>query len=339
MAAVGQTEEHGSRWYVDPIDPSRRYESVTTILSMAGESSWMAPWGAKMAAEWIGRNFATYAEALAVLGPEGAARWYRDVFKAERDIKADLGSHQHHILEALLLDAPIPDVPEHLVGVVIDGEQVDHDAISDGLLRFLSDYDVTPVFAEATVVNPVHGYAGTLDLIADLPGIGRALIDCKTGAKIKDEVGLQLAPYRFAREVWLDPFGNRCDVPDVDVCAVLHLRRSYQRGYKLIEVEAGPDQLAQFLTLHRAIRVREAISTLPRTVLRAPGQAELIEDVYGLSRYARALSTAGLETLSDLAAFTPTDLRAIRGIGPKAIDAIADTLATHPTATTTKEAA
>ena len=48
-------------------------------------------------------------------------------------------------------EEPIPDCPEHLVGIEIDGEAVDQDAISDGLLNFFQDHQPIVEMAESTV--------------------------------------------------------------------------------------------------------------------------------------------------------------------------------------------
>jgi hypothetical protein len=96
-----------------------------------------------------------------------------------------MGSYVHEVIEALILGGEIPDIPEHLADAEIDGERIDLGAIVDGFLAFRAEHKPVFEIAEATVANPIHGYAGTLDIIAYLPAMKRRLlIDAKTGATL-----------------------------------------------------------------------------------------------------------------------------------------------------------
>lgn len=57
--------------------------------------------------------------------------------------------------------------------------------------------DLKPLFIEQVVYSERHGYAGTLDLIAEVSG-KLAVIDWKTGKSIYEEAHLQNAAYRQA---------------------------------------------------------------------------------------------------------------------------------------------
>jgi len=348
MAVVGRVDGESARWYVDPADESSRYESVTTILSRAESLPWLVSWVAKLGAEYVAANLDELMEVyLGPQGPAGVISLVKAQTAIRRDLKADLGTYQHDVMEALVMDTRIPDVPEHLVDVEVDGERVDHDELSDGILHFVTDFDVQPLMAEATVASTLYGYAGTLDLIADLgrsplPGRPRGLVDLKTGI-LKTHARAQLAAYRRSDEVWL-PLGDKAPMPRVDWAAVLHVRKSYRRGYKLVPAfGVDPEQAAAreeaafqwFLACQVVLRHQEAQEKVPRTAWYPPREdgtqpAPYLEDVeHAAFRCRKALMDGGIDSLDQLALFTGADLRAMKGVGPKAIEVCTELLAAH----------
>lgn len=337
MSVIGRFDRGDSRFYVDPADPDLVYDSVTSILAAASSKPWLAPWAAKLAAEFAVDHVDLVQLTLAEAGHQAAVELVKGAAARSRDLKSDIGTHQHDVLEALLLDLPIPDVPEHLVDVEIDGERVDHDAISDGLLNFLTDFDVDAELAEATVVNPLYGYAGTLDLIATLRKLGRRLlIDCKTGMVLDRTMRSQLAAYRRATEVWVDDMGNKIRMPDVDGVAVLHVRREYQRGYKLLDQDGNDEDFDHFLQCQKVLRGQKRLEKVKGRPLYPPlpdgsQPLPLIEDLdeEGFNRCRSALIKAGVVDVTGLAALTFEQVSAIKGIGPKSLPHITTLLAEY----------
>jgi len=67
--------------------------------------------------------------------------------------------------------------------------------------KWRQDYNPKPLEHERTVVSSIYGYAGTLDLLAEINGI-KCLIDVKTNkdANLYDEVQLQLSAYKQGLE-------------------------------------------------------------------------------------------------------------------------------------------
>jgi hypothetical protein len=329
VSAVGRLDATSGRWYVDPADPSVAYESVTTILSGSEDKPWLAPWAAKLTAEYAVDNLGDVTAVASSLGRDAAVRLLKDVAAVLRDLKADVGSYVHDVIEALILGAEIPDLPAHLRGVDVDGEPLDVAPIVDGFLAFRADHG--PVFhlAEATVANPIHGYAGTLDLVAYLPAMRRLLlIDSKTGKTLDHGMKAQLAAYRRATEVWIDRLGNKAPMPQVDGAAILHLRPEHRRGYRLLEVDAGDAQFAEFLAAQRLLTARRARAKAMGRPLYVPlpdGSQPPIRvediDLDGFARARAALVKAGVQDIAGLAAMTPEDCRAIKGIGPATLTA------------------
>lgn len=332
---IGRFDKGDERYYIDPVTEAA-HDSVTTINSATESKPFLQDWAAKLAAQYAVERHDAVGDLITNFGAKAAIDLIKKQAKELRDLKADIGSHQHDILEALLLDLPVPEVPEHLQGIEVDGEAVDHDAISDGLVNFLTDQELDPQLAEATVANPQYGYAGTLDLIAWFPRMllpGRkkpgamGLIDLKTGAHLDAAMKRQLAAYRNCTEIWVDNLGNKIAMPQVDFCAVLHVRRDYERGYKFLEVEAGEPQFQHFLDGLKTFRGHKADAKLNGRALYKPlpdgtQPPPLLEDIdaEGFNRCKGKLTAAGIRTLGDLAALTSVEALALDGVGKKAVE-------------------
>jgi len=337
VSGIGRVDTGDNRWYVDPDNPDLRYESVTHIIGASNPKPWLVAWGAKLAAEFAVEKHDRLGGVIADFGVPAAIDLVKGEAKRRRELKAEIGSYQHDVIECLVLDRPLPSIPDHLYGVEVDGEVVDLDVISDGFLNFVADH--SPVFhlAEATVANTFEGYAGTLDLVLDLPGESeggrRWLIDAKTGVVLEPTMRAQLAAYRYADEVWLDQLGNKAPMVPVDRCGVLHIRKEYERGYKLISVRAGQDEFSWFQAMTRAYHMgvdmghklegRVHYPPLPDGSQPPP----LLEDTE--LRCRSALVKAGIRDLAALAALTPAGWRQVKGVGPKAVDEIAALLIEH----------
>jgi len=99
----------------------------------------------------------------------------------------DRGSTVHSIVEAW-----------KNIGEVRGTELDEFGGYATAFDNWRKDYTVNPIEHEKTVISK-HGYAGTLDLLADVNG-KKCLIDVKTNkyANIYDEVQLQLSAYRQA---------------------------------------------------------------------------------------------------------------------------------------------
>lgn len=179
--------------------------------------------------------------------PDTAREWLAKAADRKRDAAADVGTAVHEWVAARACGEYTPPSPE----IAGHGRQFD---------QFLADFNPTFVEVERAVFG--DGYAGTFDFIADFPGHGRLLVDVKTGKSVHPEaVALQLAAYRYADSIadpatvtmtpdhfytWDDdhPIGCACKpMPEVDGCAVLHLR---PRSHRLIPITAGPDQHRTF---------------------------------------------------------------------------------------------
>ena len=180
------TKTDGSRTYIYP-PTGEKFPSVTTILSGTDGKRYLIDWSAKLAAERAVDNLERLARLKVIKGRQEAVDYAKEAAKEARELKADAGSYVHDVVEALILwgagrsgaEIVLPVLPEHLAGADYE-EDMPVEGVTDwmieGFLNFVADYK--PIFqaSEMTVFNPDLKVAGTLDIIATLPGltVGRA---------------------------------------------------------------------------------------------------------------------------------------------------------------------
>ena len=350
MTVVGRFDRPGGRWYVDPLDTDREYYSVTSVLSATRHMPWLGKWEAKLAAQYAARNHDFLGTVIANedTGVDGAIDLIKGAAGRSHNLKADVGSYIHSVIEALILDSDPPSIPDHLNGKripysgdddIITIDQAWLDSVIMGFFYFVEDFDVEFEMAEATVVHPGNQHAGTLDFVAVLKRLRvgtRILGDVKTGMRLGGDVNVQLAPYRYSTEVWLDNLGNRARMPKVDRAAVLHLRTTYERGYKLLQQPADSDAYAKFLRRLQVVRdVDSAVKATGRPLYPAMADGSqpppLVEDIDwpGFNPYRKPLRRAGVKDLGSLACMSEGELLAVKGIGKAAIPHVMNLLAAH----------
>jgi len=337
-------DDGSSRWYNHP-DTQAQYLSVTWVTGACMSKPWLAPWAAKTAAQYA-VDFAPHWQATARdESRDAAVKEITRIAAANRDLKAAIGTYEHDIFEALLLDLPIPGIPDHLEGKVVefDGELVVInqewlDQIADGLLAFVADFGWKAIAAECTVASDEHKAAGTIDGIGRCELLGQevVLLDVKSGAHLGPEVLAQLGPYKMFPHLWLRS-GLIVRKPHIDRAAILHLRASYSRGYKLISVTTEELDLGWEWWQQCRHQV-EIAAGVPKKFGRAlypprpdgsqpPPMVEDLTSYVGCSRAVKPLVAAGFEWMSDVAELHRADVAAINGVGPKTIDALAAVLA------------
>lgn len=213
--------------YVDT-DTGEKVPGVTSILGDGLAKPALVNWAANTTAEYAVDHWAE----LADLGPSAKLKALKDARYADRDAAARRGTEVHMLAEKLSRGEDV-DVPDALRGHV------------EACVAFLDDWNVQPVLVEAVVVSYKHRYAGTLDLIADLADGRRLLLDYKTARSgVFPDNALQLAAYRYADACRADNNAPEKPLPEVDGCAVVHIRAD---GYSLVPVEAGPAVFRTFL--------------------------------------------------------------------------------------------
>jgi len=157
----------------------------------------------------------------------GMLRWYHkrtpdvefgdllDYHSGVLNDAAELGTGVHEWIEADLTD----DFPPTIINEQMDEMVAEWE-------RFKSEHDIEPLAIEATVFNPEHGYAGTLDGIWKIDGV-TYLLDVKTSRNTWPEHYQQLAALDACTVMMVqDEEGawSEQPIPAYDKYAILHLR-------------------------------------------------------------------------------------------------------------------
>ncbi len=160
--------------------------SVTTVIGGGIPKDALKFW----AANSVARFAIDHKESWEALPDEAAYDLLRREplrFTAKR---AEEGSLVHWAIEDYLAGHPNPDR--------LEDEELRNQYL--GCIKFLTDFQVEVLFAEATIYSRAHAYAGTADLIGYFtpPGTTEKILgigDWKTGKAIYDEYAIQLTAY------------------------------------------------------------------------------------------------------------------------------------------------
>ena len=265
----------------------QKLPSVTTILGLGWPKEWMGAWAAKevaLEAEAGAEQYGPRAiEAWVTMDREAhnATKTHQERHKTKcphipsavgylkgtpwrkRDKAADTGTSIHDVLEALAHEQALPeDAP-----------------FRDYLEAWRDAYRPRILESEPQVANMTDGYAGSLDLIADVYG-QRLIIDLKTAKRydgsgrpinVHRDWSLQLAAYRYAEFIFED--ATEYAMPEVEGGAILWLPQDAPEEWQFIEVPAGSKEFAAFLSakaIHDDYTAHEKVASgqliLPRAM-------------------------------------------------------------------------
>ena len=222
--------------------PLGRFISVTTIISLGVPKPALFHWAAFEAAQCAVDNIPALVQARGAEARREMRAWIQHAAERKRDTAADLGTLIHALLEARILGQPTPPLTEEQTPWV------------EAFDRFLNDWQPKYEATELTVANPDHGYAGTLDAIAQIPalfGDEMVMADYKTGKNVYPEVGLQLSAYQRCPIGWTRPAGIEVTPPPSTAGAVIHIRPKHMpngtiRGYSVRRVLTTDDVYEAF---------------------------------------------------------------------------------------------
>jgi len=222
---------------------------VTTILQKAAKPG-LVRWAARCAADEAVNNWEQLAE-LPLMERREVLLGAPD---RDRDAAAGRGTEVHHLAERYINGQPVT-APDELAGHF------------DAAVDFLQRVRPAVVATELAVASRAEHYAGTLDLIADLPELhaglevipaGRWLLDFKTGRSgVWMETALQLTAYSRAEFYVRESGGTEYPMADVGItrCGAVWLRAD---GWDLLPVTANDETWAYFLHLAAIDRAGEA---------------------------------------------------------------------------------
>jgi len=196
-------------FYVD--GDNKRIPGVTTIINNGIPKPKLINWAGRATAEYAIDNW----DELTNLTPAKRLKTLEGGRYEASNKAKDKGTQVHLYAEALVQGLKVEGPPDELRPYI------------DNYVKFIDQAALDPIQVEVVVVNYTRGYAGTLDLIAELtmPGGEREtwLLDIKTGETgIYPETALQLAAYRNA-EFYIDQNGNEAPMITVGGCAAIHV--------------------------------------------------------------------------------------------------------------------
>lgn len=203
--------------------------SVTTALKGIPKDQVLVRWASRLVAEYAVDNLDDVRRMLGSGGRGPAVDFLRALPDQKRDSAAVRGTTVHDFAERILPGEEVT-VPEELVSYV------------EGYLHYIEDWQPESVYNEIMVGSREHGYAGRLDSIQYVPGLGTVIVDYKTGKGVYGVTALQVAAYRFA-ECFMDGEDEKPMV-EVDDTYVLHIQPN---EYRLIPLVANRTTFANFL--------------------------------------------------------------------------------------------
>ncbi|BCP29575.1 hypothetical protein [Mycobacterium intracellulare] len=207
-----------------------RIPGVTTMLGDGVPKPALINWAANATAEYAVDNW----DQLTELQPSARLKQLQGARYSVTDKAKKRGTEVHRYAELLVKGEQVQGIPDELRGHV------------EAYVRFLDKFEVDPILVEATIVSYRYGYAGTLDLVAEVTYQKQRrtlLLDAKTNEKgIFGETALQLAAYRYA-DFYLDADGKEQPMVDVEGCGAI-LVNSEQA--QLIPCTSGPEQFKSF---------------------------------------------------------------------------------------------
>lgn len=221
--------KYGHSYTID----GKRAVGVTTALKGIPKDA-LVPWAAKEVATYVVDNIYDVKRMLDSGGKYPTIDFLKGIPNQRRDTAAVRGTAVHALAEKYIRGEEI-EVPDDVLAYV------------EGYATFINDWKPVSVHEELVVASRKHGYAGTLDSIQDISGVGRALVDYKTSRGVYGEVALQVAAYRYA-DVYLDADGNEQDMIPVEATLVLHIQPG---TYDLIPLQADEEAFEKYLTAQR----------------------------------------------------------------------------------------
>lgn len=233
--------KNGARWYVIGGDDPVRLPGVSSIVGMMPKPA-LVPAAVKATAAYAVRNRVKLLDMPKTAAFDALKAAYRN----EWNLKADKGTEVHAAAEAVMRAIAVGEKPTGVIAT-------DVLAYIKNLIRWVREFDVTPVFLERTVVNLSVGYAGTLDGLywVTLPDGRRVLliVDTKSGGSgIYGEAALQQTAYVHA-EYYVDPDTNDL-VPMPDNIAGAYALWLRPNGFSMIPLDTGAATFEQFKRLH-----------------------------------------------------------------------------------------
>ncbi|AYN57745.1 exonuclease [Arthrobacter phage DrManhattan] len=259
---VSTIKRGGARFYVDPDNGQIKVPGVTSIIGMLPKE-FLRYWAAKEVAQTAVDSLPTVLQMILNDQSDAAVDFLKKSPDRNTRKAADTGTAAHDLFERMSKGETLGRVHPDLAPFVQHFDE------------FLKVAKPEYHFMEETVWSDKHGYAGSFDAFAEIGG-ERLWIDNKTTRSgIHEEVGIQLAAYRFADSI-IRADGGRVPMPQADGGAVLHVR---PEGWKLVPVRCDEALFEVFLHLREVFRYEKEIkgTIVGREVFSGPADAAAAE--------------------------------------------------------------
>lgn len=174
-----------------------------------------------------------------------------------RDDAAVRGTKVHHYAEQIMRGADSVEVPEELAGHV------------KSAIKFMDEWRVRPLLIERTIGSYRWGYAGTFDLVGELPDGRRVLFDYKTGASgIWPDTALQLAAYRHA-DAYVAEDGTEIPMREVGIteAKAVWVRAD---GYDVVPLNTDESVFKVFLHMFQVAKAMDVMDSWKGDMEAAP---------------------------------------------------------------------
>lgn len=239
---VNTIKRSGSRFYVEP-ESGQKVPGVTSVIGMLPKE-FLRYWAAKVVAEEAVADLGALVS-ISMRDPSAAIDYLKRAPDRNTGKAADTGTAAHDIFERMAKGENVGRVHPDLEPFVRHFDE------------FLTTVKPEYHFMEETVWSDKHEYAGSFDAFATIDG-ERLWVDNKTTRSgIHEEVGIQLAAYRYADSI-LRADGSRVPMPKADGGVVLHVR---PEGWKLVPVRADEQMFEIFLHLREVFRWEKEIKS------------------------------------------------------------------------------
>lgn len=202
LTKAGEPRQRDWRaYFITPPDSGKRVRvpSVTTLLDSICPKGGLPPWAESKGIQGAVRAM-HMREITMDTHPEEAVEIVRAMrlgADAARDEAADRGVDMHLILETYLRDGKPPSIGDF---------PIEHHGYVQAASRWLIEAKPVPLEIEQLVCEPIFGYAGRSDLVAEIGGY-RVRVDFKTSEKagIYGSSHLQVGLYERAGVMSGDP--------------------------------------------------------------------------------------------------------------------------------------
>lgn len=202
--------------------------SVTTALKGIPKDG-LQRWAAKTVAKHALDHISTLAADVEHHGYGPTLSLLSGIPNEKRDTAAIRGTDVHEVGQKYIAGEAVEVRPEIAPYV-------------RGYAQFVEDWNPTSLFDEVMVASRKHNYAGRLDSIQNIPGLGVCLVDYKTSNWIYGEHVLQCAAYRHAEVIVVD--GEEQPMVPVGRVLILHIQ---PETYDLVPVQADEVAFRKFL--------------------------------------------------------------------------------------------